>query len=264
MHAILYGRVSTAIQEISTQETRCREYAQFHKLDVARELYDDDTSGSIPIWEREHGRQVKALLEAKDSTVKHLVVAKLDRLGRNAGDLLKTFSWLNERGITLHIVDMGGNSLSTNGPAGKLMFTLLAAFAEFERDLIRSRIADRLHAKRAHGELIGTVPYGWTAEETGATTNKGVKVRRVADCPAEQQWILYMADRRTQGASYHAIAKELNAQGVATKRGRGDVIKYAGESRFTSGLWQSGNVSHVLNNKTVCAWLVAQGRAVAA
>lgn len=253
--AVIYGRVSTAHQAVDTQEIRSKEYLTWKKHPLAAEFYDDDVSGSIAIWDRNQGRALRKRLELGD--IQHVVVVKLDRLGRSAVDLLNTVKYLDSLHIVLHIVDLGGDSLSTQGASGRLMFTVLAGMAEYERELIRSRIQQHLDVKRGKGELCGTVPYGWNAAPTGNVTPKGVATRRLEDNPAEQQWILFMVGLRTLGHGYHTIAKELNQLGVPTKRGKGEIIKYGGETRFNSGQWQSGNVAKVLNSKTVQAWLAA-------
>ena len=167
---------------------------------------------------------------------------------------------------------MGGDSLSTQGASGRLMFTVLAGMAEYERELIRSRIQDKLAVKRARGELTGTVPFGWDAVETGEVTPKGVKVRRLVDNPQEQRWILHMRALRDQGTSYDRIARDLNARAVRTKRGKGTIMRLRisdashapdaprSTSKFVSGRWQAGNVAKVLNSKTIQAWLAAKTR----
>src|SRR5579859_5845729 len=254
--AVVYGRVSTEQQTTSTQEARCKEYLQYKHLELAAEYYDDDISGSVAIWDRPKGRDLRARLKCAD--IKHLVVAKLDRLGRKATDLLKTVELLDSMGIVLHIVDLGGDSLSTQGAAGRLMFTVLAGMAEYERELIRDRITNHLCAKRSRGELCGTVPYGWNAVPTGEVTAKGVPIHRLEDNPQQQKWILFMHRLRKTGWGYHRIAKDLNARGVPTKRGKGELIRFKGRTRFNSGLWQAGNVAGVLKNKTVLAWLQSQ------
>lgn len=272
MLTLIYGRVSTDRQELSTQEQRCKEYAQFQRLGDVVELYDDDTSGSIPIWNRPQGRRLREMVLAgldkerlqPKPPVRHVIVAKLDRLGRNAEDLLAAFRWLRDHGVTLHIVDMGGDSLSTNGPYGKLMFTILAAMAEMERDMIRARIQDRLSVKRDRGEVTGTVPYGFNAEPTGEFTAKGVPIRRLVDHPAEQQVILRMHTLRQAGQSYHAIARELNLLGIPTKQGQGKLVTFRGQQRFSSGKWQCGNVAKVLNSKTTQDWLARHAAEAAA
>ncbi len=258
--AVIYGRVSTSLQVTSTQESRGKEYLAWKKFPLAGEFYDDDVSGTVPIWQRPKGRALRQRLESGD--IKHLVVAKLDRLGRSAVDLLQTVKFLDSIGVILHIVDLGGDSLSSQGASGRLMFTVLAGMAEYERELITSRINDRMAVKRAAGQLCGKVPYGFDAELTGETTAKGVKIHRLVPNPEEQKWILHMVRLRGAGLGYHSIAKDLNAHGVPTKN-RGKMMnllregctKDHVEQKFTSGQWQSGNVESVLNNVTVQNWL---------
>jgi DNA invertase Pin-like site-specific DNA recombinase len=269
MRAAIYGRVSTNQQTIETQEARAKQYLEFKRLEPCAEFYDPDVSGSIPIWLREDGKKLKERLQRGD--IKHLVVATLDRLGRSAVDILNTMQFLDSLGVVLHIVDLNGDSLSTQGAAGRLMLTILAGMAQFERDLIRGRINSKLRLKRDRGELIGTVPYGWTATPTGATTPKGVPVREMVPNPDEQRWILFMQRLRNAGRGYHTIAKELNRLNAPTKRGKGVAmeLRHAGHpdgtiTKLTTGKWQAGNVAKVLNNKTVQAWLVGRDLAAAA
>jgi len=264
--AVLYGRVSTDQQTTSTQEARCKEYLIYKHLPLDAEFYDEDVSGSIAIWDRPNGRKLRERLKA--GGVKHLVVAKLDRLGRKATDLLKTVEMLDEMKIVLHIVDLGGDSLSTQGAAGRLMLTVLAGMAEYERELIRDRITKHLDAKRDRDELCGTEPFGFTAVATGEVTPKGKAIKRLEPNPEEQKWIVFMAAQYDAGFGYHTIAKQLNAAGVPTKR-RGEILnllhgghtKASVEKRFTSGRWQAGNVARVLQSKTAQSWLAE--RAVA-
>jgi DNA invertase Pin-like site-specific DNA recombinase len=249
--AAVYRRVSTDRQDGSllTQEERIADYARFKRLDIAgRQFSDADTSGGIPIWEREGGGALLKLLQT--GIAKHLIVAKLDRLGRSAIDLLSAVQFLDTLGVTLHVVDLGGDSLSTQGAAGRLMLTVLAGMAEYERELIRGRIRDRLDHKFQKGELIGTVPFGFDAVETGRLTAKGVHVRRLVDNPGEQYWIRQMARWRSTGWSFNRIAKALNQIGVPAKCPRGLPVRRNGQVvGLTSGLWQSGNVAKLLQSK---------------
>jgi DNA invertase Pin-like site-specific DNA recombinase len=251
----LYGRVSTSKQTTTTQEAQAKDYLRLRQIPLGAEFYDEDASGSIPIWDRPEGRKLRARLQA--GGVKHLVVTKLDRLGRSASDLLNTVEFLDSLGVTLHVVDLGGESLSTHGPSGRLMFIILAGMAQFERTLIQGRIQDCLNVKRERGELTGTVPYGWNAVETGQVTVKGVKVRRLEPNPDEQHWILTMMKLRQSGLSYGRIAKYLNEHQVPTKLGKGSIVKYRGKPQFCTGKWQTGNVGRILSpkNKTVQTWL---------
>jgi site-specific DNA recombinase len=219
---------------------------------------DADVSGAVAIWDRPGGKSLRRFLEANPN-VKHLAVLKLDRLGRSTIDLLNTMKWLEDHGISLHIVDFGGTALTTMGPLGRILLTVLAGMAEFERELIRSRIQDRMDIKRENGELCGTVPYGWEAIETGAVTNKGIPVRILADNPEEQQVILQMVRQRNAGFSYKFIATQLNLAHVPTKRA-GQVLpvkKGSTETFIPRNRWTQGQVRKILNSRTVRDWLAS-------
>jgi DNA invertase Pin-like site-specific DNA recombinase len=81
-----------------------------------------------------------------------LVVTKLDRLGRSVRNLIELAEKLREHGIDLVATQQ---QIDTTTSTGKLLFTMLAAIAEFERDLIRERTSDGLAAARAHGHVGG-------------------------------------------------------------------------------------------------------------
>jgi hypothetical protein len=151
-------------------------------------------------------------------------------LGRSARDLLDTVHQLDKMGVTLHIVDMGGDNLSTQGPAGKLMFVILAGMAEFERELIRGRIQDALDRRFDQRRIIGTVPYGYDLDDGNLVDN-----------PGEQSIIRRIAQQRAAGCSYKQIADQLNPDGIPTKTGKGK--------------WQCGNVAGVLNSKHTARFL---------
>jgi DNA invertase Pin-like site-specific DNA recombinase len=227
--AALYRRVSTDQQDASleTQEKRVSDYLNFKALTATDQttFCDADTSGSVAILERPGGAKLFATLRHCPD-IKHLVVAKLDRLGRSARDLLETVHQLEKMGVTLHIVDMGGDNLSTQGPAGKLMFVILAGMAEFERELIRGRIQDALDRRFDQRRIIGTVPYGYDLGPDG----------NLVDNPGQQAVIRRIAHLRDEvKCSYKQIADHLNAEGIPTKTGKGK--------------WQCGNVAGVLNSK---------------
>lgn len=84
-----------------------------------------------------------------------LVIVRLDRVGRSVKNLVEVMDSLGRRRIDLVVLDQ---AIDTTTPAGKLMFHLLAAIAEFERDLIRERTMDGLAAARARGRVGGRKP----------------------------------------------------------------------------------------------------------
>ncbi|MCP1097197.1 recombinase family protein, partial [Bacillaceae bacterium OS4b] len=81
-----------------------------------------------------------------------LVVYKIDRLARSTFDLQKIAKELEERGIALVFIK---EQIDFSTPSGKLMFTMLGAIAEFERDLIKDRTAEGRERAKAQGKHMG-------------------------------------------------------------------------------------------------------------
>ena len=84
-----------------------------------------------------------------------LVVWKLDRLGRNLAHLVNTVQDLSARGVGLRVLAGQGAQIDTTTAAGRLVFGIFAALAEFERELIRERTRAGLTAARARGRKGG-------------------------------------------------------------------------------------------------------------
>ena len=84
-----------------------------------------------------------------------LVVWKLDRLGRSLKDLINIVDGLGERGISFKVISGMGSNIDTTSSQGKLFFSVFAALAEYERDLIVERTQAGLAAARARGRAGG-------------------------------------------------------------------------------------------------------------
>ena len=84
-----------------------------------------------------------------------LIVWKLDRLGRNLKHLISTIDDLNNKKIGFKVLAGQGINIDTTTPAGKMVFSIFGAFAEFERELIRERTIAGLKAARARGRKGG-------------------------------------------------------------------------------------------------------------
>lgn len=255
--AVLYGRVSTDKQELSTQEERCRHYCGSQGLAVAAEFTDAAVSGSIDIWQRPGAAAMRQFL-AGNPDVRHIVILKLDRLGRDCVNILNTVRALQEQGILLHVVDLGGCSISTGGPMGRFFLTMLAGVAELELGLIRERIIQRLDTKREAGELCGTIPYGFDAIETGARTAKDVAIRQLVDNPEELQRILCLVQLRAAGYSYDRLSKYANAQGWPSKRAGKTCVAKGGVEYTASGRWTAASMRKMLLSKPTQEWLATQ------
>ena len=109
----------------------------------------ETVSGSVAASEREGFGQLLNKLEAGDV----LVVTKLDRLGRNAMDVRATVEGLTGMGVRVHCLALGGVDLTS--PAGKMTMSVIAAVAEFERDLLIERTQSGLSRAKAEGKTLG-------------------------------------------------------------------------------------------------------------
>ncbi len=96
--------------------------------------------------------------------VRHVISLKLDRLFRSAVDALSTTAEWDKSGIALHLVDMGGQSLNTGSAMGRMMLTMMAGFAQFERDLTAERTTAALAHKKANNTAYSPTPFGKARE----------------------------------------------------------------------------------------------------
>jgi DNA invertase Pin-like site-specific DNA recombinase len=87
-----------------------------------------------------------------------LVVTKPDRLARSTENLLAIVRQLDERGVALRVLSMGGNEVDTRTATGKLMLTMLAAVAAFERDLMLERQREGIAKAKADKKYKGRAP----------------------------------------------------------------------------------------------------------
>ena len=141
-----YCRVSTADQ---TTENQIREIAGAGFSISPTRTICETVSGSVAASARIGFSQLLNKLEAGDV----LVVTKLDRLGRNAMDVRATVERLTGMGVRVHCLALGGVDLTS--PAGKMTMSVIAAVAEFERDLLIERTQSGLSRAKAEGKALG-------------------------------------------------------------------------------------------------------------
>jgi len=141
-----YCRVSTADQ---TTENQVREIAAAGFVVEPQRAIVETVSGSVAAKQREGFSKLLERLEAGDV----LVTTKLDRLGRNAMDVRHTVEHLAAMGVRVHCLALGGMDLTS--PTGVLTMTVLAAVAEFERDLLIERTQAGLSRAKAEGKRLG-------------------------------------------------------------------------------------------------------------
>ena len=180
-----YCRVSTVDQSIENQ-VREIEAAGF-SID-ARRVISETVSGSTPAMERDGFRRLMDRLEFEDV----LILNKLDRLGRNAMDVRATVEKLTEMQVRVHCLALGGADLTS--AAGKMTMAVIAAVAEFERDLLIERTQAGLSRAKAQGKRLG----------------------RPSSLTPEQQESI--RSQRSQGLSLGKLAKEYGVSRSAIQR----------------------------------------------
>jgi DNA invertase Pin-like site-specific DNA recombinase len=209
--AVGYVRASTAEQEITLamQAEKLRAYCALRGLDLVEVVEDAAVSGSVPLAERPAGQRVAGALKRHKAT--HVVALKLDRLFRDAADALAQTKGWDKAGVALHLCDMGGGTVDTSSPMGRMMLTMLAGFAEFERALIAERTGAAIRHKQTLGQYIGGhAPYGYRLTDDGA----------LAPDPAEQEVVAEARRLKAAGLSLRAIAAELERAGRLARSGK--------------------------------------------
>lgn len=187
-----YCRVSTGDQ---TTDNQTGEIAAAGFALDAKRIVAETISGSVAAMERPGFAKLLDRLEPGDV----LVVTKLDRLGRNAMDLRATVAKLEHFGVRVHCLALGGMDLTS--PAGKMTMQVIAAVAEFERDLLIERTNAGLTRARKAGKRFGRPP---ALDDTGRDLARGllaagVPVAEIArDLKTSRQTIIRVRDAEPQ------------------------------------------------------------------
>ena len=150
MRVAIYGRVSTSDkgQDPELQLVPLREYCKQRGWQIVGEFVD-----CISGIKAKRPQLDKLLLEAKKRKIDVIAVWKLDRFGRSLKHLVNTIEDLQEIGVSFFSYM---EALDFTSASGKLMFNILAAFSQFERDII----SDRVRAGMAYARFVKNVPIG--------------------------------------------------------------------------------------------------------
>lgn len=191
---VLYVRVSTEEQVaagngLDAQIAQLKREAEYKSWTVVELVRDEGVSGKDLV--RPGLRHALELI--RDGKADGLAVAKLDRLSRSVIDAGMLAEWFDDVDARLVALDL---NIDTSSPSGRMVFSVLSAVAQWERETIAARTRDGLAALRAKGK-----PTGRPA---------------VADRPELASEISIM---RARGMTLQAIADDLNQRGVPTIRG---------------------------------------------
>ncbi len=204
-----YARVSTDEQaregvSLEAQQARIKAYAQAKDLPLGDILVDEGRSGK----DLKRPALQDLLARCDRGEVAHVIVWKLDRLTRRTRHLLSLVEDLFlAKHIELHSVS---ESLDTSTPHGRFELTMFGGLAQMERELIGERTRSAMAHLRANGLATSHAPLGF---------RRNGSRHRMVPVPAELETVRRILDRWRAGGSYAGIARDLNADGVSTKRG---------------------------------------------
>lgn len=219
MKAIGYARVSTDKQadrgvSLEAQTAKVKAMAAVQDAELVDMIVDAGESAKS--LNRPGMARLLSLVDA--GAVDTVIIAKLDRLTRSVKDLADLLARFQKRGVSLVSV---AESLDTGSAAGRLVLNIMVSVSQWEREAIGERTRDAMQHKRANGERVGTVPFGYQTAAGGV---------RLESNTAEQGILVAMRELRAAGHSTRQIASELNRQGFTTRRGTEWRFQYVAEA----------------------------------
>jgi site-specific DNA recombinase len=186
---------------------------------------DDGVSGTVPLHERPEGRRL--LEDAREGKFSTLLVYRLDWLGRSQLVTVDAHDRLQACGVALKSAT---EPIDTSNPSGRLIFQMLASFAEYERETIRERTQAGLQRAYRGGKHFGAAPYGYRTDDRGF----------LQVVPEEAELVREIIENVAEGSTLYAEAKRLNDLGLATPGWR------YGKKRPGTKLWSVMTVSNIV------------------
>jgi DNA invertase Pin-like site-specific DNA recombinase len=234
MKAIGYVRVSTEEQvregvSLDAQKERIQGYCTAKGWELIEVVKDEGLSGKDT---KRPGLQ--SILERckKNGNKDHsrpfdvVIVVKLDRLTRSVRDAGTLSDYFQRNQIELTSIE---ESIDTSTAGGKLYWNIITAISQWEREAIGERTRAAMQHKKANGERVGTIPYGYQLKADG----------NLEPIEAEQQTLKAVRQHRQKGWTLRKVAAWLNSKGIPTKAGNG-------------GKWQPGTVWSVSGERITC------------
>jgi DNA invertase Pin-like site-specific DNA recombinase len=213
LRAAVYTRKSSEegleqeFNSLDAQRESCEAYVASQKSEgwaLVRDRYDD---GGYSGGTLDRPGLKRLLADIEDGLVDVVVVYKIDRLSRSLADFAKLVEVFDRHGVTFVSVTQ---SFNTTTSMGRLTLNILLSFAQFEREVTAERIRDKVAASRKKGMWMG----GW------APWGYDVKDRKLIVNAAEAATIRMIFERFVTSGSATALARELRAEGVVTKRSK--------------------------------------------
>lgn len=172
----IYCRVSTHDQICDRQESELKSYADRCDYDVVRIFKEVGSGAKLDRVERR-----KIMEIARSRSIDIILVSELTRWGRSTIDLIDSLHQLQSWGVSL--IAQNGFQFDLSTPHGKMIASIMATLAEFERDLLKERIKSGISNARARGKVFGR-PKGGKINDSCARINElrqaGMSTREIA------------------------------------------------------------------------------------
>jgi DNA invertase Pin-like site-specific DNA recombinase len=175
MRVAIYARISTLNhgQDATMQTRELRQYAEARGWEVTSEYVDSGVSGA-----KDSRPELNRLMaDAKRRRFDVVLIWKLDRFGRSLRHLVNALAELEAVGVALASLT---DNLDLSTPSGRLMFQVIAAMSEFERELIRERVKAGMRNAAVKGKHIGRPKANVDASEITALRDSGASWRDIA------------------------------------------------------------------------------------
>lgn len=203
-----YIRVSTQGQvadgvSVEMQEEKIRQWAALNDAEIVSIQSDEGLSGKNTVR--------PGLQRALAQVAKHrgaLVVYSLSRLSRSTRDTLQIAEQLDKAGADLVVL---AEKVDTTTASGRMVFRMMAAMAEFEREQLSERTSHAMQYLKTQGRRVGSIPHGYRLADDG----ESLEVNE-----AEQEIVYLARQLRAEGWTLQAISNELERRGAFNREGR--------------------------------------------
>lgn len=257
MRAAIYVRVSKEEQarhgvSLDAQAESCTAYCNLKRFTIAKVLRDEGVTSGIPLSERPAGQELCRVIERGE--IDHVVVYSISRVFRDSIEALTTSKQWDAMGVSLHMLDVGGQAIDTSTAIGRFFFSIMAGAAELERNLLRERVTAAMDHIADTGRKPAGVVYGYARQD-----------KALAPDPFEAEIVREVFRRVGRGEALASIAKDLTARQVPCKLGgrywdnvrlaamvrnqvylgkvnwRGEVLPGTHEPIVSRGVWSKAN-----------------------
>lgn len=210
MKVALYARVSKADESQDPENQLMRLIAYANERDwMVIGQYVDTASGA----DDNRPQLDRMMADARARRFGLILCVKVDRLARSVSSLYRILSELDARGVRFECTDQ---AISTNSPTGKLLLSILAGVAEFERELIRDRTRAGLARARAQGKKLGR-------------PKKAVNMARARELKA--QGLGYRKIAKQLGVSHQTLFLRMKMEGVTSSKESAKIPSSLGNGR---------------------------------